>query len=145
MEFIQLLLAVGMMLIGHIWTPTTLLQPPDGLYTTMITRSELISIGMSDHEACENAGTYTLVVTGDRWRSSQSALLGCNLQNATDSGAWAFTGDQVKFHEDAFLGCTTDYIYEWSFDGSDLHFTPVEDSCTPRVLIQSAHPWVKQQ
>ncbi len=143
-EIIQILIVLLLMLSGSGSAPKAVQRPPNGTYVTTITKAELISGGMTDRGACENAGTYSFSVNGDHWTSSQTPAPGCRLENATDSGTWTFSGDQVTFHEDQYLGCTQTYTYQWSFDGSALNFTPIADTCAPRVTIESSHSWVKQ-
>lgn len=125
-------------------TPTRPRQPPDGTYTTTITAEELTSLSGQGILACENAGTFTLTVTGDRWSISQAAAPGCSVQDPSITGSWAFAGEQVTFHADQSLGCPQTYTYQWRLEGTALRFTAVEDSCPPRVAIQSTHPWLKQ-
>src|SRR5689334_22987081 len=108
MEILQILLIIITLLFGGS-SPAVVQQPPDGTYVTIITRAELTAQHMPDSLACENAGTFTLVITGNRWSSSQTAAPGCNVESPVDSGSWQFNGQQVTFHEDRPLGCTTSY------------------------------------
>lgn len=125
-------------------TATPYLQPPDGTYSTTITMQELIGSGMQDAEACENAGVFDLTVAGERWDVVQTAAPGCTVLNPTFGGSWHFTGNQVTFHDDAPFGCKADYTYKWSFTGSVLRFTSVDDAdCVGRVDYMSMHPWDK--
>jgi hypothetical protein len=39
-------------------------QLPDGAYTTTVTVEDMTSIGLPPARSCENAGTFTLTVTG---------------------------------------------------------------------------------
>jgi hypothetical protein len=127
-------------------TPIPLSQPPDGTYTTTITKDELISAGMPDFDACENAGTLALTVTGDRWNVNQTAAPGCTVLNPTFGGSWKFSADQVTFHDDKPFGCGADYTYKWSLNGTALRFTSVDDSaCMQRVYWMSKHPWIKEK
>jgi hypothetical protein len=127
-------------------TPTPLSQPPDGTYTTTLTKDELLKAGMPDFDACENAGIFTLSVTAERWNINQTAAQGCTVMNPIFGGSWKFNGDQVTFHDDAPFGCGGDYSYKWSFNGTDLRFTSVDDSaCEGRVYYMSEHPWVMEK
>lgn len=35
-------------------------------------------------------------------------------------------------------------VYDWTFDGSELTLTVVQDACGPRAVILTAHPWQLQ-
>ena len=49
-------------------------QPlPDGVYTTTITVEDMTSIGAPPETVCENAGAFTLTVTGKNWSFFQTA------------------------------------------------------------------------
>ena len=123
--------------------PAVLTPPPDGVYTKTITKAEEINHGMSEGDACEIAGTNTLTVTGDRWTLNQVPEPGCTVANTSISGSWKFTGDQVAFHEDRYIGCDIDSTYKWSFDGTVLILTQVQDSCPLRIVVNTLRPWVK--
>jgi hypothetical protein len=127
-------------------SPTPLSQPPDGTYKTTITKEELLSTGLPDFDACENAGTFTLSVTADHWNINQTPAQGCKVMNPTFGGSWKFTGDQVTFHDDEPFGCEGDYTYKWRFNEGELRFTSVDDSaCVQRVYYMSEHPWIKEK
>jgi len=125
-------------------TPTAPLQPPDGTYTTTITEEE-VGQSVPEQYVCENAGTFTLTVSGDHWSLSQVAAPGCTVADPENSGSWEFSGNQVTFHADQGFGCSQAFTYEWSFEGTELRFTTVEDTCPPRVVYLSTHPWVRQE
>jgi hypothetical protein len=125
-------------------TPTAPLQPPDGTYTTTITEAEL-SPSVPEQFVCENAGTFTLTVSGDQWSLSQVAAPGCTVADPENSGSWEFSSNQVTFHDNQSFGCSLAYTYQWSFEGTELRFTTVEDNCAPRVVLFSTHPWVRQE
>ena len=125
-------------------TPTPLTRPPDGTYMTSITKQELVSAGMTETDACENAGVLSLTIAGDRWNIVQTAAAGCTVYNPKWGGTWTFSGDRVTFHEDEPFGCPGDYTYEWNFNGSRIRFTSVDDTeCVQRVYYMSRHPWTK--
>ena len=127
-------------------TTTPIIHPPDGTYTTSITKAELITAGMTDVEACENAGLLALTVTGDGWSIIQTATPGCTVLNPTMGGSLKYSGSQVTFHDDNPFGCSADYTYKWVFTGSGLLFTSVDDAeCAQRVYYMSKHPWVKEK
>ena len=85
----------------------------------------------------------TLTVTGDRWILNQVPEPGCTVAVTSISGSWKFTGDQVAFHEDRNIGCDQDSTYKWSFDGTALTLTQVQDICARRVVVNTLRPWVK--
>jgi hypothetical protein len=35
-------------------------------------------------------------------------------------------------------------VYDWTFDGSELTLSVVQDACEPRAVILTAHPWELQ-
>lgn len=127
-------------------TSTPLSQPPDGTYTSSITKQELITAGLSESDACENAGVLSLSVAGDRWSIIQSAAPGCTVYTPQWGGTWKFSGNRVTFHDETPLGCPPDYTYEWNFNGSRIRFASVDDSqCITRVYYLTMHPWVKEK
>jgi hypothetical protein len=122
-------------------SPTPLTQPSDGIYTTKITKEELMDVGMDEATACENAGTLVLTLAGDRWYIIQTAEPGCTVLNPTFGGSMTYTGDQVTFHDDNPFGCSADNTYQWRIAAGVLRFTAIDDSdCVP---IMSQHPWTK--
>jgi len=125
-------------------TPTPIRRPPDGTYTTKITQQELITAGMDEYTACENAGTFELTITADRWDIIQTAAPGCTVLNPKFGGAVMFLGDQASFHDDEPFGCSADYTYQWDFTGNVLRFSTFNDvDCTQRAYFMSKHPWGK--
>lgn len=126
-------------------TATPVSQPPDGTYTTSVTKDEISKGGTSNAYVCENAGTYTMTVAADHWSTLQAAVPGCTVSNPNDSGTWKFTGSQVVFNEDTSLGCTTVYTYTWTYQDKQMGFTVGKDDCAPRVTVLTAHQWGKQQ
>jgi hypothetical protein len=125
-------------------TPTPLSQPPDGSYTTSVSKDEIAQGGTSTDFVCENAGTYTMTVAADHWSTIQSAAPDCSVLNPNDSGTWKFAGSQVTFTEDTSLGCSTVYTYTWSYQDRQLGFASGQDDCPPRVTLLTSHPWVQQ-
>jgi hypothetical protein len=125
-------------------TPTPLSQPPDGSYTTSVSKDEIAKGGTSADFVCENAGTYTMTVAADHWSTVQAAVPDCTVSNPNDSGTWKFAGSQVVFTEDTSLGCSTVYTYTWSYQGRQMGFAAGQDDCAPRVTVLTSHPWVKQ-
>jgi hypothetical protein len=127
-------------------TATPIVQMPNGTYKTSISKDELTAAGMTEAVACENAGVLALTTAGDQWSIIQTAAPGCTVFNPKWSGTWKFTGDQVTFHDETNIGCPADYTYKWSYNGSALHFTSVDDTgCAPRVYYMSTHPWVREK
>jgi len=141
-------------------TPTTTLTPantpagptsqpqskiPDGIYSTEITKDEMVSLGANQSFICENAGTFSLTITGDQWSALQTALPGCTVQWPTDQGSLAFSGDQITFNGSGQNnGCSSVFTYQWSLNGSELHFSVVDDSCTARMFSMIRHSWVQK-
>jgi hypothetical protein len=125
-------------------TPTPIHRPPDGTYSTKITQEELITAGMDEYTACENAGTFELILAGDRWDIIQTAAPGCTVLNPKFGGSVMFLGDRASFHDDEPFGCSATFIYQWELAGDGVRFTSVDDAeCVQRVYFMSQHPWVK--
>jgi hypothetical protein len=125
-------------------TPTPILHPPDGTYTTKITKEELMGTGMFESTACENAGTLELTLAGDRWNIVQTAAPGCTVLNPTFGGTVVYSADLATFHDDEPFGCSADYTYQWRFAGGVLRFTSIDDAqCAQRVYFMSKHSWSK--
>jgi hypothetical protein len=125
-------------------TPTPITRPPDGTYSTRITKEEFINDGMDESIACENAGTFDLTLSGDRWSIIQTAVAGCTVYNPQFGGSVTYIGDQVTFHDDDPFGCNADYTYQWIYTGAGVRFTSIDDAeCVQRVYYMSKHPWVR--
>jgi hypothetical protein len=125
-------------------TPTPIPRLPDGTYSTRVTLEELTGAGMDEYTACENAGTFDLVLSGDRWDIIQDAAPGCTVLNPKFGGSVMFFSDRATFHDDEPFGCKADYTYQWHFTGATLRFTSVDDTeCAQRVYFMSQHPWNK--
>ena len=125
-------------------TPTPILRPPDGTYTTKISKEELATAGMDEYTACENAGSFELTLAGARWSIIQTAAAGCTVLNPKFGGSLVFSADQVQFHDDEPFACSADYTYKWKFAGNVLRFTSVDDAeCEGRVYFMSKHSWSK--
>jgi hypothetical protein len=125
-------------------SPTPIHRPPDGTYSTQITKEELVEAGMDEYTACENAGTFDFTLTGGRWEMIQTATAGCTVLNPKFGGSVMFLADQATFHDDEPFGCIADYVYDWRFAGNTLNFTSVDDDeCVQRVYFMSKHPWTK--
>lgn len=108
-----------------------------------MTKEELTSNGWDEGDACDLAGTYSLAVIGDQWTINQTPVSGCTLRRNMISGTWRISGEQVSFHEDRNAGCPQDYVYKWSFQGSELQLTQVQDTCSARIVLLTNHSWVK--
>jgi hypothetical protein len=113
---------------------------PDGTYTTTVAVEDMTNIGMPPARSCENAGTFTLTVTGKKWSFFQTAAPGCIVKNPSWSGAWKFCGDEATFTESG-----SSYTYKWIFDGAELRFTRVDDTSASRIVWMTTYPWVLQK
>ena len=118
-------------------------QLPDGAYTTTVAVEDMTNIGMPPDKACENAGTFTLTVTGGQWSMFQTAAPGCVVQNPSWSSTWTFCGDQVTFTDEFQSGSR--YTYKWAFDGAELRFSRVNDISATRIVWMTTYPWVLQK
>ena len=113
---------------------------PDGTYTTTVMVEDMTNIGMPPDYVCEEAGTFTLTVTGKKWSIFQAAAPGCVVKNPTWSGTWKFCGDEATFTESG-----SSYTYKWAFDGAELRFTRVDDIHVIRIVYLTTYPWVLQK
>jgi hypothetical protein len=118
--------------------------PPDGTYVAKISVDEMEAAGMSQRDACENAGTLTLEIKGARLAFSQVAASGCSVANPSFAASWTQAGDQAMFNDDLASGCSQRYTYRYTFDGRALRFTKVDDACAARVLFMTLEPWILQ-
>ena len=125
-------------------TATPILRPPDGTYTTKVTKEELMTAGLDENSACENAGMFELTLSGARWSIIQDAAPGCTVLNPTFGGSVGFSTQAATFHDDEPFGCDADYTYQWDYAGNVLRFNSVDDEdCAQRVYFMSKHPWGK--
>jgi hypothetical protein len=118
-------------------------QLPDGTYTTIGAVEDMTNIGLPPDYVCEEAGTFTLTVTGKKWGMFQTAAPGCIVKNPSWSGTWKFCGDEATFTDDIQSGSS--YTYKWSFDGAELRFTRVDDTLATRIVWMTTYPWILQK
>jgi hypothetical protein len=118
-------------------------QLPDGTYATTVAVEDMTNIGMHPDDVCENAGTFTLTVTGRKWSIFQTAAPGCIVKNPSWSGTWKFCSDEATFTDDIQNGSS--YTYKWAFDGAELRFTRVNDFSPSRIVWMTTYPWVLQK
>ena len=116
-------------------------QLPDGVYTTTITVADWANNGLPPETACENVGTFNLTVTGSKWSMFQTAAPGCEVYNPSQSGSVKFCGDEARFTDDIQNSCDH-FTYKWTFDGTELRFTRVDDNCAHRLVWMTTYPWV---
>jgi uncharacterized protein YceK len=133
-----LLIALLLSACGSCPKPTQ--QLPDGAYTTTVMVEDMANIGMPPARSCENAGTFTLTVTGNKWSFFQIAAPGCIVKNPSWSGTWKFCGNEATFTESG-----SRYTYKWAFDGAELRFTRVDDTTATRIVWMTNYPWVLQK
>jgi hypothetical protein len=119
-------------------------QLPDGVYTTTITVTDWANNGLPPEAACENVGTFNLTVTGSKWSMFQTAAPGCEVYNPSQSGSVIFCGDEAKFTDDIQNSCDH-FTNKWTFDGTELRFTKVDDNCAHRLVWMTKYPWVLQK
>ena len=116
---------------------------PDGAYTATVAVEDMANIGMPPYKFCENTGTFTLTVTGNKWSFFQTAAPGCTVKYPSWSGTWKFCGDEATFTDDIQSGSS--YTYKWAFDGAELRFTRVDDIDVTRIVYLTTYPWVLQK
>ena len=121
--------------------PEPLQQLPDGTYTTIVPVEDIANIGMPPEKVCENAGTFNLTVTGNKWSMFQTAAPGCIVKYPSWSGTWKFCGDEATFTDEF----QSSYTYQWAFDGAELRFTRVDDIAPDRIVLMITYPWVLQK
>ena len=133
--------------------PSTLTQPTpasnalllEGTYTTTVTKEDIASHGISGHDICENAGTFTLQLAPTFWTRKQVGLPDCTLEHPSSGGAWRVVGDEIQFTDYQPFGCpATPSFYRWKLDSDTLVFERVSDDCPFNYYILASHPWVKQ-
>jgi hypothetical protein len=63
---------------------------------------------------------------------------------ANDDGVYTVTGDQITFQGD-FVPCKGIVgTYTWTYDGTALSFTAVDDECTERRNVTGRGQWLKK-
>jgi hypothetical protein len=140
-----LLVAAALLLSACGSCPEPAQQLPDGTYATTIAIEDMTNIGMPPDYVCEEAGTFTLTVTGKKWSIFQTAAPGCIVKNPSLSGTWKFCGDEVTFTRNIQGGRSISYTYRWAFDGAELRFTRVGDSVVARIVWMTTYPWILQK
>lgn len=125
-------------------TQTARTSPLDGSITVSYTVEEVKAAGISDHEACENAGTHRIELRLGRWTFEQTPAQGCSAAIAgTGDGTFSVSGDVVSFNEPAAFGCGVDYSYRFTISGSSVTFALGTDPCEVRRIVFTSKPWTK--
>jgi hypothetical protein len=117
----------------------------EGSYSTSINIEELRALGISEHELCENAGTFTLEFVEGQWASHQDTAPGCSDPLHPD-GSGDFTAElnQIHFSDPSSFGCVVSYVYQANLTEDGIVFTLIDDpDCLPRTLIFTLHPWTR--
>jgi hypothetical protein len=110
---------------------------PLGIYVTTITKE--------DNVRYDVAGTWELTLAeGNRYSFTQMGM-------PIAEGRYSLTQDQIVFTDEKDyagecidLGAETG-TYKWAFDGEALTLTTVEDQCPCRNIVNTVHPWLKQE
>jgi hypothetical protein len=104
----------------------------------------MIQAGMSDHDACENAGTHALTLAAGRWTFRQTPASECgSVVAATGEGTFSVTGDVVAFNEPDAFGCGADYSYRFTIQGNAIRFQVAADDCEPRRIVFVTQAWTR--
>jgi hypothetical protein len=119
-------------------------QLPDGVYTTSVMVEDWANNGLSPELACENVGTFALTLAGSKWSMFQTAAPGCEVYNPSWSGSVKFCGDEARFTDEIRSSCDQ-FTYKWTFDGTELRFTKVEECGSHRIVWMSTHPYILQK
>ena len=120
-------------------------MPPNATFDGGVSVDQLLKAGLTRKDACENAGSFTLSLSGNRYTFTQFGEPGCVVQDPLITGSWKLTGNQAIFDDDDGGGCSRTYTYGYSFDGHVLRFIAMDDACTERVLYLTLEPWVLEK
>jgi len=122
-------------------TPKTevITSPIVGTYTTTITQADVAS--MPDLKS--NVGDWTITLRNDG--TYTATLKGGPSLNAQ----YNVTQDQVMFSNAAvcvqyFGPDAATGTYAWTLNGKQLIMKAIQDKCSFRKLVHTAHPWIKQ-
>jgi hypothetical protein len=113
-------------------TPTSVVitLPILGTYTVTITQAEAGSTAVPGHWTITfmRDGTYAVLLEG-----------------ATDSeGSYSVKQNQLTLMKDVICSYAGTGTYTWALQGNKLTLKAVVDTCGPRKLVFTTHPWVKQ-
>ncbi len=102
-------------------------------------------------------GTYTALIQGTdvstgEWTMeiTENEIMVTNPRPGSDSfpvGVTAITADHVNFYADDECSAPHDAIegkYTYAFDGHELTFDLIEDSCSDRQVLLTTAPWVRK-
>jgi hypothetical protein len=114
-------------------TPTAtpvITSPIVGTYAVTITQAEAGTIA--------SPGNFTLTFM----RDGTYAVL---LEGAPDAaGSYSVKQNQLTLMNDVHCSDAGTGTYTWALQGNKLTLTAAVDTCGPRKLVFTTHPWVKQ-
>jgi len=111
-----------------------------GSYATPLTADEITGQGGTDLTLAGD-WVFTFSAPQDSTVDYEALLNGTRAYN----GAIVLDGDQLKISTvNAGKDCRGEGSYTWTFDGTQLRFTLVSDSCPHRQIILTTHPMVRR-
>jgi len=119
-------------------TPAGTAPTLQGSFTTSLALEDF------DTDQCNNAGSWTLTISGTRFNLNQAPLTGCHPRVTSVAGDAFGNDDQIQFTEDSNNGCARTDTYRWAPAGDQVRFTMVADSCAPRIIILTKNPWSRR-
>ena len=60
------------------------------------------------------------------------------------TGTYTISQDEVVLTDDNEICAGVAGKYKWTFDGTALTFTPIDDACAPRRIDWPSQAWIKQ-
>lgn len=105
----------------------------------------LMNPDLIKNDLCDNTGTWVMDVRGGGWSLNNWPVPGCRGWNPAVLGSWRILpGRVLAIRELRDTGCgLAEYTYAWHLLGDELTFEVVNDPCTPRIYIFTAHVWHK--
>jgi hypothetical protein len=101
--------------------------------------------GFSKEDVCGNTGTWIMNLRPAGWSLDNYPLPGCIAWNPPVVGSWRLSENNViAIRELEDLGCSPEeYAYAWKLEGDMLTLNVVNDPCTVRIYVFTAHSWRK--
>lgn len=118
--------------------PADLATFPSGRFTTTITAQDV-----TNPDLASNVGYWVITFEPKNTASGSYNVTVDDMLIA--NGHYHLKQQQITFSDDS-LACrgAGNGRYSWTFDGSQLTLTPIEDRCEPRKFVLSVHPYTLQ-
>jgi len=108
---------------------------PDGTYQTTLTKADFLKGGVSEEDAAQSAGVWTMIFDAGEWTAR-----GPNGDG--EQGSYTVYRDQIE----TVISADYKIVARWSLDDHALMFRDIREpggDATYDTVVWASHPWVK--